>query len=98
MSSKNNKSGVHDESTRGGNIPGRDILGGPDAPEREDVMGPPGLEPHPGMDVLGGPDDAGPEDILTAPGQAPDSPAAHDVLGGPDPARPEDIMGPPRDA
>ena len=97
MSSKNNKSDAHDRSTHGGNVPGRDILGGPDPAEREDIVGPPGLEPHRGMDILGGPDDAEPEDILTEPGHAPVTPAPHDILGGPDPDRPEDIMGPPRD-
>ena len=88
MSSKNNKNGDPGRSTRD-----EDILGGPDQGGREDVLSPPGLDPHPGKDILGGPDGVGPEDVLTPLGE-PAMPAPHDVLGGPDPDGTEDILRP----
>lgn len=86
--SDENEDDAHDRMPHDG-----DILGGPDAKKREDVLSAPGREPHPGRDIMGGPDGPGPEDELTAPGR-PASPAPHDILGGPDPEGPEDIMSP----
>jgi hypothetical protein len=93
MFGRHNKNSAHDRSIRTG-----DTMGGPDPAGREDILSPPGTEPHLGRDILGGPDAPGPEDELTASGRGPARPAAHDILGGPDRPGPEDIMGPPRDA
>ena len=89
---KKNKSHAHDQAGRRW-----DTFGGPDPGGREDILSPPGEEPHLGKDVLGGPDAPGPEDELAPPGR-PERPAAHDILGGPDAPGREDEIGPPDEA